>query len=121
MVLPVFYRAVMITLFVGAMIAIYQLDRWGAVDSLVQEQTGLFLISAALLGIIPESGPHLLFVTMFDQGILPWSVLITSSIVQDGHGMLPLLAHSWRDFLKVKAINVFAGLLAGVLLLALGR
>jgi hypothetical protein len=33
--------------------------------------------------------------------------------VQDGHGMLPLLADSRRDFLKIKAINLFVGLVAG--------
>jgi hypothetical protein len=35
--------------------------------------------------------------------------------------MLPLLAHSRREFLKVKGINLVAGLIAGSLLLALGR
>jgi hypothetical protein len=48
-------------------------------------------------------------------------VLFASSIVQDGHGMLPLLAHSWRQFLKVKLINLIVGLLGGGLLLVLGR
>ena len=33
--------------------------------------------------------------------------------------MLPLLAQSWRDFLKVKLINLVAGLLvSGALLMA---
>jgi len=105
----------------AAMLVIAQLDRWASVGTLVQERTGQLLLSAAALGVIPESGPHLLFVTLFDQGVLPWSVLITSSIVQDGHGMLPLLSHSWRDFLKIKAINVLVGLLVGGVLIALGR
>jgi hypothetical protein len=75
---------------------------------------------SGLFGLIPESGPHLLFVTMYERGIAPLSVLVTSSIVQDGHGMLPLLAHSRLDFLKVKAINLVAGLLAGALLMLFG-
>lgn len=57
---------------------------------------------------------------MYERGIAPLSVLVTSSIVQDGHGMLPLLAHSRLDFLKVKAINLVAGLLAGALLMLFG-
>ena len=81
---------------------------------------GLTLGAAALFGLIPESGPHLLFVTMYDRGIVPLSILVTSSIVQDGHGMLPLLAHSRLDFVKVKAINLAAGLLVGALLAAMG-
>lgn len=75
---------------------------------------------ASLLGIIPESGPHLVFVTLFDQGSVPISTLVASSIVQDGHGMLPLFAHSWRDFLAVKGINLLVGISVGALLLGLG-
>jgi hypothetical protein len=40
--------------------------------------------------------------------------------VQDGHGMLPLLAESGKDFLKVKAINMVVGLLVGYILLYFG-
>jgi hypothetical protein len=76
--------------------------------------------AASLIGVVPESGPHLLFVTLFDEGVVPLSVLVASSIAQDGHGMLPLLAHSRSDFLRVKGINVLVGLVVGALLLALG-
>ncbi len=78
------------------------------------------LVVAALLGIVPESGPHLVFVTLFAQGALPFSVLLASSVVQDGHGMLPLLAESRREFFKIKLINLAAGLLLGGALLAAG-
>ena len=78
------------------------------------------LLAAALVGVIPESGPHLIFVTLFAQGALPFSVLVTSSVVQDGHGMLPLLAESRMEFLKVKAINLVAGLALGYALLSFG-
>lgn len=75
---------------------------------------------AATLGLIPESGPHLLFATMYDQGTAPLSILFASSIVQDGHGMLPLLAQSRRWFFAIKGINLLVGLAVGALLLALG-
>ncbi len=104
-----------------AMLAIEQLNRWTGAASLVEEKGLLVLLAAAALGILPESGPHLVFVNLYDQGMIPASTLVTSSIVQDGHGMLPLLAHSLRDFSKVKAINLVVGLLVGGLLLALGR
>jgi len=70
-------------------------------------------VLAALVGIIPESGPHLVFVMMFARGILPFSVLITSSIVQDGHGMLPLLSYSIKDSLVVKVFNLLIGIVVG--------
>ena len=59
------------------------------------------------------------FVTMMMMAVEYLSVLIASSIVKDGHGMLPLLAESRRDFLLLKEINLVLGLGVGSLLLAL--
>ena len=73
-----------------------------------------------MLGIIPESGPHLLFVTLFAEGKIPFSILLASSIVQDGHGMLPLLGDSLMAFAVVKAINLAIGLLVGLAVFACG-
>jgi len=81
---------------------------------------GWALVAAVLVGLIPESGPHLVFVTLFAQGVIPFSVLVASSVVQDGHGMLPLLAESPREFVKVKVVNALAGLLLGGGMLLLG-
>lgn len=64
------------------------------------------ILLAVLVGIIPESGPHMLFVTLFATGMVPFSVLLASSISQDGHASLPLLAESKRSFLKAKIINI---------------
>jgi hypothetical protein len=47
-------------------------------------------------------------------------VLLTSSIVQDGHGILPMLAFSVKDSLLVKGFNLVFGLSIGFLLYALG-
>lgn len=80
----------------------------------------VILIIALLVGIIPESGPHYIFILLFIQGTIPFSILLANSIVQDGHGALPLLADSKRSFLYIKAINVFVGLLVGVLGLLAG-
>jgi Putative, 10TM heavy-metal exporter len=80
----------------------------------------LFLFVGALVGLIPESGPHLIFVTLFAQGLIPFSVLLTSSIVQDGHGMLPMLSYSLSDSIKLKLFNFTIGLTLGMLLFTLG-
>jgi hypothetical protein len=66
------------------------------------------------IGIIPESGPHLIFVTLFVSGSIPFSILIANSIVQDGHGALPLLAESRKSFLYMKGVNFIVGLLVGI-------
>lgn len=88
--------------------------------SWIQEHPLVLLVVACVLGIIPESGPHLLFVTLYVEGNIPFSVLLASSIVQDGHGMLPLLGDSFSAFLKVKAINVGVGLVIGLIMLTFG-
>jgi hypothetical protein len=73
----------------------------------------LVILLAVAIGVIPESGPHLVFVTLFAQGILPFYVLLVNSIVQDGHSALPLLAESKMSFAKAKLINIATGLIIG--------
>jgi hypothetical protein len=105
----------------AVLIAVALLEQFTDLGALVRDNHWAMLMIAALVGIIPESGPHLVFVTMFFEGAIPASVLVTSSIVQDGHGMLPLLAHSRRDFVRVKLVNLAVGLVVGAALLALGH
>jgi hypothetical protein len=90
------------------------------VEALIQNNAAFAIIVAALIGLLPESGPHMIFVAGFVSGVVPFSVLVTSSVVQDGHGMLPLLAQSPSEFIKIKSINFIAGILAGFAFLALG-
>jgi hypothetical protein len=104
----------------GVLAAIAWIRRFVDIGDFVRENSWLVLALAGAVGIVPESGPHLLFVTLFDDGSLPLSALVASSIVQDGHGMLPILAHSWQSFLKIKAVNLVTGLFIGALMLGLG-
>ena len=83
-------------------------------DAWIKSNQFIILLMALLIGIIPESGPHLIFVTLFINGSIPFSILLASSIVQDGHGSLPLLAESKRSFLLAKSINILIGLIVGV-------
>ncbi|MBN2280560.1 MAG: arsenic efflux protein [Candidatus Marinimicrobia bacterium] len=81
----------------------------------------LVLLIACLVGLIPESGPHLVFLSFYAQGVVPFSVLLASSIVQDGHGMLPLLAESRKKFMIVKLINFAVGLFVGAVALIIEK
>lgn len=94
----------------GALFAIHYLDHWLDIGSLIQDNLYIVLIIAVLVGMIPESGPHLVFVTLFSQGTIPFAILLANSIVQDGHGTLPLLAVSRRAFIWLKVINMELGL-----------
>ena len=104
----------------GVLACVTVLNRLVDLTSIIGGNQWGVLVAAVLFGIVPESGPHLIFVTLFDEGTIPLSILVANSIVQDGHGMLPLLAESKADFIKVKTINVLVGLLLGAVLLAAG-
>lgn len=87
------------------------------VGNWIQNNMFIVLIIAVIIGIIPESGPHLIFVTMYAAGTIPLSILIASSIVQDGHAMLPMIAVSKKSFMVVKLINIVVGLFVGIILM----
>ncbi|RKZ86424.1 MAG: hypothetical protein DRQ39_05750 [Gammaproteobacteria bacterium] len=97
----------------GVLLAFHYLDSYLDVEALIQDNLFIVLLIAVLVGLIPESGPHLIFVTLFAQGSIPFSILLANSIVQDGHGTLPLLAVSGRAFIMLKLVNMFFGLTLG--------
>ena len=78
------------------------------------------MLMAILIGLIPESGPHLIFITLYASGLIPFSVLLASSISQDGHASLPLLAESKKSFLYAKIVNCAVAAIVGYTLLILG-
>ena len=59
----------------GAMLSILLLDRAFDVSRVIEENPWIVLFTAGLVGLVPESGPHLLFVTLYGQGTVPLSVL----------------------------------------------
>lgn len=83
------------------------------IENWISDNTALMILLATLIGIIPESGPHMIFVTLFAAGVIPFPVLLASSIAQDGHASLPLLAESKKSFAWAKLINCIVALAAG--------
>lgn len=98
----------------GVLIVIELLTEVFDVAGWISSNTLLMILLATAIGIIPESGPHLIFVTLYATGVVPLPVILASCISQDGHASLPLLAESKRDFLKAKAINCAVALLVGL-------
>jgi len=98
----------------GTLLFLYYMQSLLDIDAWIHSNYIIVLLIAVLIGIIPESGPHLIFVTLFASGTIPFSILLASSIVQDGHGTLPLLAISQKSFVILKAINVVTGLVVGI-------
>ena len=97
----------------GTFFIIHFIEGYLDVSSWIHDNQYIILIVAVLIGIIPESGPHLIFITLFVNGTIPFSILIANSIVQDGHGALPLLAESRKKFIYMKLINILVGLIIG--------
>jgi len=104
----------------GALLVIQVLNQFIDLESWIHANTFTVLIIAVLIGIIPESGPHLIFVTLFASGAIPFSILMASSIVQDGHGTLPLLAVSKKGFIILKVINIIVGFAVGLTAILIG-
>jgi hypothetical protein len=104
----------------GSLLFVHWGMKYFNLESFVEQHMIWVLAIGALLGIIPESGPHLIFVMMYAQGLVPFSVLFTTSFVQDGHGMLPLLSYSLKDSMLIKLFNLIFGLAIGGFLFALG-
>ena len=104
----------------GALLVIQIGLHYFNLEQLISSNIPWMILLAVLVGIIPESGPHLLFVTLFATGTVPFSVLLASSISQDGHASLPLLAESKRSFVKAKIVNALVAAVIGYLCYFIG-
>jgi hypothetical protein len=104
----------------GALLVVEYAMTFADLQNITSDYTFLLFILAALIGLIPESGPHLIFVMLFAKGLIPFSVLFTSSVVQDGHGMLPMLSYSVKDTLRIKVFNLIFGLVFGLIIFLVG-
>jgi hypothetical protein len=98
----------------GTMIVIHLLMEQLDLESWIRDNNLLVLLLAILVGIIPTSGPHLLFINLFLTGNIPFSILLANSIVQEGHGGLPLLAESKRSFIYLKIIKIIIACIIGI-------
>ena len=104
----------------GALLAIGIAMHYFDLEALVKGNIPFMILLAVLIGLIPESGPHLIFVTLFAGGMIPFSVMMASCISQDGHASLPLLAESKGGFVRAKIINALVAAAVGYALFACG-
>ena len=88
--------------------------------NLLSEKKWILMLGAGLFGMIPQSGPHLVFVNMFAEGTIPFSILLTNMLAQSGHALIPLLPISLRDSIAIKSIGLGLSWIAGSLLLLAG-
>jgi len=103
-----------------AFILLHFLTKYITIEEISITNNWYILGISGLVGLIPDSGPHMIFVAMYEKGMIPISILLANCIIQDGHGMLPLLACSRKDFILIKLINLAIGILIGSIALLLG-
>jgi ABC-type multidrug transport system fused ATPase/permease subunit len=104
----------------GSLLAIYLLGLFVHYDKWMDDNQLIMLLIALTIGLIPESGPHIVFISLFVEGSIPFSILLANSVVQNGHSGLPLLAESKTGFVKMKLIAVATGLIVGFIGLMAG-
>ena len=97
----------------GVLLTIGLLSEYIDLSTWVSDNPALMILLAVAIGIIPESGPHLIFVTLYASGLVPLPVLLASSISQDGHSSLPLLAEDKKSFAYAKLLNCIIALIVG--------
>lgn len=79
------------------------------------------LLIAAMVGLLPSPAPNFFILNLFIlHPYTLFSVFLTNSIVQDGHGLLPILGYSYKDAIKVKAFKLVFALIIGLFVYSLG-
>lgn len=106
---------------ISTLVVVHLLEDQFDLKSWVESNIYWVLLAAIVVGIIPESGPHLLFIGLFVTQAIPFSVLLANSIVQDGHSGLPLLAEDRKAFLKIKMIKILIALIVSSSLYYMGH
>jgi hypothetical protein len=99
----------------GSLLVIYLLGLFVHYDEWIDDNHLIMLFIALTIGLIPESGPHIVFISLFIDGSIPFSILLANSLVQNGHSGLPLLAESKKSFVKMKLIALTLGLIVGLI------
>ena len=111
-------------IFLWIFFAVYVINLVGGmvdVETVFQASNLIYiLLIAALIGILPISGPNIFLLVLFSKGLIPFSILLANSIIQDGHGLLPIMGFSMDDALRIKLFNFIFGLTIGGLLLFFG-
>ena len=100
----------------GVILCLTILNNFVNIQDLIDSKPFIVLLLAILIGLIPQSGPHLIFLILFANGDLPLGIFLANCIVQDGHGALPLLAESRKAFLVSKGIKIGIAVLVGMIL-----
>lgn len=85
------------------------------IKNIMEGQYFYLLIGSIVIGFFPVSGPNLIFFNLYISGLIPFVILLTNSIVQDGHAGIPLLAENKKIFFIVKFYKTIIALFIGII------
>ncbi len=66
------------------------------------------------VGLIPGCGPQVLLVTLYTQGVVPFSVVLANAVSQDGDALFPLIALEPRSAIKASVVTTVPALVVGL-------
>lgn len=104
----------------GTIAVIQLVQMFFPLQHFISDNKYIMLLLALIIGILPVSGPHLFFFTIFMQGLIPFSILLSNSIVQEGHGGIPLLAEDKKAFVYIKIIKIMLAFIIGIIGIHIG-
>lgn len=81
---------------------------------LMQSAGFIAVIAAALVGLIPGCGPQVILVSLYVQGMLPFSALLANAISQDGDALIPLIALNTRSALLATIVTTIPAIVIGL-------
>ncbi len=96
---------------------VHIIDNHISLQTFVDQNIWFLLIFAIVIGLLPLSGPHLIFFTLYLEQAIPFSILLANSIVQEGHAGIPLLAEDKRSFVLIKVIKIILALLVSSIMI----
>jgi len=88
--------------------------------AIVAQAGVLPVIATACIGLIPGCGPQIVPVTLYTQGVIPFSALVAHTLSQDGDALFPIIAMNARAALWLTMTTTVPAVLIGVLFYALG-
>lgn len=95
-------------------IAVYAVGGEPVVREWMTSAGVISVIIGAAIGLIPGCGPQIIFVSLYAQGLLPFSALLANALSQDGDALFPLLAIDKKSSLIATIITTIPALIVGL-------
>lgn len=78
------------------------------------------VVVTACIGLIPGCGPQIVTVTLYTEGVIPFSALVAHTLSQDGDALFPVIAMNARAAVWATITTTVPALLTGVIFYAFG-